>query len=566
MSSVRTVALNFCLLALILPYSVIFSQQTDQNPAPDANALRLLERARYRFQNGNLAGALENLNRIAGESPEFSPVDRLLLSCRCHLALGDSAAFDSSYATALAVATARDDFTALLQDIQLLMTTPEADRLQKLSTADERADFFRRFWKSRDPDPISERNERLAEHYTRMRESEQNFSRSVNEYLLPTSRNFSPGFSRNIDATSPIVDYPFPLPSLEQEKPRQIELDQRGILYLRHGPPDKIERQGEGSGRTIEIWHYGNALFRFEGRQGAGNFISVPDGNSGVDMSMAEGIAAERFTQISQDYYAAEFRAPDGRMELEFYQSLPASAARDAAGIESAVAIFDSTWNRIDADFSTARRVFTGRDSLIVAVNRLVVPAGDYFLALRLAVPPKPVVIRSGLKLKKYPVGKLELSGIVFGSPPDALRPVHSRRGVNLLPRPSLAFRIGEIVSVFYEIYGLGTSADGERTFRELVKVSIASGDKEKEEPGFSGSMDTFLRWDANRSTTLTLSFDRAVDQAAGPVAENFDIATEGLVPGIYRLYLDIEDTVTGQRKEVTWYFDLLPDKGAEKP
>lgn len=579
MSSAGSNLIRVCLFALVLPFSVsgtavdslpvsgsaLVGQQTELDSTGAAGAVRLLDRALYRFQNGNLGGALDNLNRIARENPEFKPVERLVLTARCRLAQGDSAAFDSSYAAALAVSVSSDDFSVLLQDLRLIMTSSEADRMDLAKTAAEKAEFFRRFWKSRDPDPISERNERLIEHYTRLRDAEQNYSHTVKAFLLPTSRNHSPAFERDIDETSPLVDYPYPLPSRDQEAPRQLELDQRGVLYLRHGPPDRIERQGDGGARTVEVWHYGNAMFRFEGREGAGNFISMPTGDANPEMLLAEETSALKTAQVYQDYYAAEFRAPDGRLELEFYQSLPVSAAREAGKVEAAVGLFDSTWTRMAADFSTARRVFTGRDSLIVSVNRLVIPPGDYYSALRMAVPPRPAVIRSSLHLNKYPAGTLELSGIIFGSPPDPHQPVHERRGVEILPRPSLAFHIGETVSVFYEIYGLGTNAESQRTYRELVTVSIASANPD-EQNGFSGNLEGFMRWDHNRSTTLTLSFDRSIDQASGAVAENFDIDTQGLVPGNYRLYLDIEDTVNGQHKEVTWFFDLLPERGPEKP
>jgi GWxTD domain-containing protein len=83
-------------------------------------------------------------------------------------------------------------------------------------------DFFRRFWKARDPNPTNEANERLVEHYRRLRHARQYFS-------SPTTPG---GF------------------------------DDRGRIYIRYGEPDNTVGFATGDAETKPnlTWEYHTGL------------------------------------------------------------------------------------------------------------------------------------------------------------------------------------------------------------------------------------------------------------------------------------------------------------------
>src|SRR5207247_10731475 len=116
-----------------------------------------------------------------------------------------------------------------------------------LGSAAARAAWLAAFWERRDAAEAREPGERLAEHYRRWFYAERNF-RLVSRH-------------RHYDVT-------------ERFRSDQTELDDRGIIYLRHGPPDRRATYvAPDSGEPNETWLYhrpppeGDLLFRFVARK-----------------------------------------------------------------------------------------------------------------------------------------------------------------------------------------------------------------------------------------------------------------------------------------------------------
>lgn len=99
----------------------------------------------------------------------------------------------------------------------------------------EREQKFRSFWAEKDPTPETEFNELQAEYYNR-------------------------------------IDYAYE----EFTSERTIGFDSdRGSVYIRHGPPQDINRTFPTDGPTTEIWTYENRRFVFEATSGFGDFRLV---------------------------------------------------------------------------------------------------------------------------------------------------------------------------------------------------------------------------------------------------------------------------------------------------
>ncbi|MBW7998316.1 MAG: hypothetical protein FVQ81_17445 [Candidatus Glassbacteria bacterium] len=539
--------------------------QAQSNLAPGTESLSrdttaaadLLSGARYRLINGNQPGARLALEELAAQHPDYHRTERMLLRARWYLEEGDTVAFDDGYWQVLETSLTDDDFAALLNDTAPIFTPVEAQQWENLDSPQSKASFLRKFWRSRDPDPIDMTNPRLITHYIRLLEAQKSYSGPV--YGSPRrSRNHGAGQPQQFNPTAPLVDFPFQQPKPEFKRPSSYELDSRGLLYLRHGPPNRIvQGTARESNRELETWFYGGASFTFEGLPGSDSFIAVPGGSADVENALqSESVLAEKENDY-QHYYAAEFKGDADSVVLEFYQSFPADSLEVLGEPGAVVALFDTSWNQVTISKSPARKMTLGENSHWVAVNRLAVEPGIYYCAMRMDLNPEHPVIRNSMVIRAFAKDSLNLSGIIFGSPQDIDETIRNRSREGLLPRPSLIFTAGEEVSVYYEIYGLKPSRDGERTYSEMITVSRVPPEDHSDKDSFSGNAERLKRWSENRANSLSLFFERSADRGQKNISEYFVVNTANLEPGSYRLQLEVEDDVSGELRDVTWFFDL---------
>ncbi|MFH1068502.1 MAG: GWxTD domain-containing protein [Candidatus Glassbacteria bacterium] len=518
---------------------------------PDSLAWRL-ELAWDSFRLGDPASALVRLAELAKFGVQKKRAERKILEARCRLALGDSTGFEFCYGQALDLAAEEGDWDRIRLEAETIFTPEEAESYGKLGNPRDIAAFWRRFWNIRDPDPLDGRNERLITHYARLLYAEKMYRQQNPHSLFNTSRDYN-------RLISPMASYYEFDPDLFFGKSRRLVLDQRGLLYIRHGPPDRYTHQVTWS-NPMEIWYYGNVHFLFEKRFGAGEFIYVPSvtpGAGDINQAMVSESFRDPLPPAEIEFYAADFAGGDGRVEIEFYGSAPDSATGPQPEVESAFGVFDSTWKRLAFDREPAVRA--GGEWL--GVNRASLAPGAYLFALSLEVPGRRSVGRGGLELKPFHTGRLDLSGVVLGSlPRENAPPVHSRLGVTLLPRPSLRFARGETITVYLEVYGLGRTNPGNvRSYREWVTV----GRTEEERKGFFGVLGgLFGRSRREGRTRLTLTFDRAPEGFEGPVPENFTIDTADLTPGSYKLAIEVRDNSDGRRENRAIEFEIAPSPG----
>jgi len=329
------------------------------------------------------------------------------------------------------------------------------------------------------------------------------------------------------------------------------------MLFIRHGPPNRRSQPDiTQESNPAEIWYYDDVYFTFERIKGAGDFLFIPDGTDRVG-NMGKAMESESFSDplpaLEQYFYGTDFKGPDGKLEIEFYQSLPVKDA-PLETLEATVAVYDTTWMELIRDNTESKKVFNGEDSLWIAVNSVTLDSGPIYCALRMDVPGHRAVKRQGINPQPYSRGRLDLSGIILGSPSIKGQQVHQRRGVDILPRPSLTFRYGENITVYLEVYNLRKDELGARSYSEKVTVSLL---EEKADESIIRRL--FRRKKPRRS--LTLSFDRYPSEGSGPVAEHFNIDTSNLVPGSYHLTIEVRDKNSRHRGIVLSNFELEPEE-----
>jgi len=533
--------------------------------------------ARIRQRLWEAGPALALLDSLALRCPEYRGAESWLIRAHCRLSLGDTLGFESAYAQALQWAAREDDFEQLFREAEPIFSPAEAKRWNSLNTPAEKAAFFRAFWTGRDPDPLEPRNERLVTHYCRLQYARKyyfeytphsfyNTSETYNRLLSITehagmdiSKSTEPEQPENSnDPSHPYFDPGYD-PSMWWDRCRTMALQPRGLFYVRHGEPDMLYKFGlpwdaEFIAPDYEAWRYGSDYFLF-------NRVISPTGAAGKYIyknfsgrgDIAKAMRTESFTdplpEFRQDCFGADFRGPQGKIELLFFQSAPLDSVGRGNAPYSDLALFDSTWAPVARDFSLAWDLEDSQQGLWLAANRLLMPPGVYNLALRLDVPGRRAVRRQALRLQPFRQDSLELSGILLGETPQHGSGLFRRHGAELNPRPSLRFSAGEKVGVYLEVYNLEAGSKGEQSFRERVTVT------RDEKKSTLAKLLPFTSRKAEKS--LSLTFERTPERAALTQPEAFEIDTSPLQPGIYGVNVEITDHGSGTRRTRGCVFEI---------
>jgi GWxTD domain-containing protein len=157
----------------------------------------------------------------------------------------------TAYFKGIRVATSPPAIALYRSDLAWIADSAELRAFDSLATTGERAAWLDDFWNKRDIVQARDVGERLAEHYRRWFYARHNF-RLVSRH-------------RHYDIT-------------EVYRPKQAEFDDRGMIYIRHGEPDRRARflcrepeepNGEGCAAN-ESWLYrrreGDLVFHFVAR------------------------------------------------------------------------------------------------------------------------------------------------------------------------------------------------------------------------------------------------------------------------------------------------------------
>jgi GWxTD domain-containing protein len=137
-------------------------------------------------------------------------------------------------------------------DLTWIADSAELKVFDAQSTPGQRAAWLDEFWSKRDAAEARDVGERLAEHYRRWFQARRDF-RLVSRH-------------RHYDVT-------------ERYRSAQAEFDDRGVVYLRHGEPDRRARYVHPDVESNESWLYhrptGDLVFHFVARDDVSDFKLV---------------------------------------------------------------------------------------------------------------------------------------------------------------------------------------------------------------------------------------------------------------------------------------------------
>ncbi|MBN1350081.1 GWxTD domain-containing protein [candidate division KSB1 bacterium] len=412
------------------------------------------------------------------------------------LELGINDAACRTYFRGIAKLTDEDMLQAMYLDIELLLTNEEREFYQALSLQ-KKGFFFKKFWKSRDPTPGTVINERLIEHFQRVKFARENF-----RYTAP----------------------PF--------------YDDRGKIYIKYGPPTDrfVSALTRVQAKENESWSYvkinDKLVFDFVADGGVFRLVqdlrqaALPGMGYNGEIYLAQQLYSERAHvnnvyailstsldeaklnsfQMNQievmgkippevyqyDYKAkplpivynsAQFKGQNDSTEIDFYFSLPASLLSysekkneiTASYLEYTFFINDSLYNDILTQKQAVNLVKAplpeGENGNFILEQNFVLYEGDYHLSLQLESHEsnRMGLFRIDLPVRRFDNDRLAVSDLKLAdniSPGTTNSGRNWRQSLKMTPHPFKSVLRDKPIYLYYEVYNLKLDANGQTTYR----------------------------------------------------------------------------------------------------
>ncbi len=471
------------------------------------------------------------------------------------------------------------------EDASLVLSRDDMTEYQSATASSDStaaSEFAGRMWNSRDITPATELNERRLEHYRRVwysrlrystgqqpwdrrgavyirygppahitsaRRPDVRLSPRVDEARESYARRL--GMRRSLSAGSRAGMVPiYPLPML-------------GKLAITRSARDWTEwiYPGVAGGLAILLTdEYGTGVYDFgpPPSTARGPILMHSPANEFVRARMEEPERYEYSATLEPfdfHYYQAQFRGTSDSTDLAVFYALPIeqleferSRARTdiEAELELGYAVFDDRWQlrsraaenyRIRAPEGTVWEL----GSVHVDNQQLSVAPHERIL---LSVQAKDVIsgrlqaYRETIETEQFDDSTLALSDIVLAgritADADSDCPAFARGGLCITPLATRAFRIGQPIHVYVEIYNLSRDEYG-RTRYEVEHV-IRSG---ADEQGVVNALGRFF------NPRQRVGVGRVLEGVRQSDSEHFAIGTEALEARDYTLVISVRDLHT---------------------
>lgn len=452
----------------------------------------------------------------------------------------------------------RDDF--IYNSAVLILTPVYGDELKDYSR-EQIEKLIERFWKISNPLLLSDQNERLLEHYSRMAYANLYFG------LADT-----PGWKTD-----------------------------RGEVLLRFGLPAVISKTRpyiSGDGMFFsknEVWQYDYLSLSFDDYNMSGNFkLSWDRGQAGRFGSNPRSSTAsyesfnaliKRLCQIyipkkellnvNMEIYC--FRNPDTEQDKNDYYTAFELPVRDTTGkliaavleFEAGVFVLDEEHNPL---FEKKTKLSAERIEKIVKSEtnkskvdniKFNIPPGAVSFAFEIrnrqdstffsyhSVIPPPVLRKAGT----------DLSGILFASEITAEKEIPGaikRNNLYIVPKVKRAFYNDEPLYIYYEVYNLAKNDKGMTDFEQIITVEGV--DKEKGAGLLSGFIKGITNFFSESNSKVSLSSSYQTSDTSPQQFVQLDFGR--YLPGTYKINLLITDKISGAKEERNMEFEILNKSG----
>lgn len=461
----------------------------------------------YTWQRmGKYPQALKAFELITPAMPDYARA-RIRMS-EVYFELKDFKAATEKYFEGIENLADQEMLDYLFEEQQVILTPVELNRFESASY-DTKKKLFKIFWKQRDPDPSTPENERLMEHFRRVKFARENFHFTAPPYY-----------------------------------------DDRGKIYIKYGPPDDRYNAPVGTlpAKDNESWSYESVqrglVFDFVSE--GGYFRQVNDltdaALSGYGFNSRLVLAAQLYNNRStlsraysnlavnfsrdklndfqrerdqavarhpgefyrHDYQAqnfpfltkwAQFRGDTSKTRVEVYISIPGLAAKFNRSQTQYVNYTDLFVEIADSNFNSVvkkqERFSIKIDSVanmesrhFLFQNSYLLPPGVYETAFVMTSPDKKSkgIQKKNLVVRDFTVSRLLLSDIQMSSQisvvADRLEPIHDKNDLKIMPYPFSRVMRQQPIHLYFEIYNLKLDEQKRSSFEVIYTVKTIRPDR----------------------------------------------------------------------------------------
>lgn len=384
--------------------------------------------------------------------------------------------------------------------VKYIMRDEELRQYRRLTTPAAYQEFFRAFWRKRDPMPAAEGNERLRDHFARLLYAER-------EFTYTSHYNWYQNFG------------PFAWLSFPEVYALNQEFNDLGLIYLRQGDPDdRVFTLGENVPSNLS-WRYLAAdgspqmTFHFMNPAG-GNWRLVPAlmhpemagdragwgnlyaqlwrayrNNEQADLIVAQqemeaasqaavevALRTERHTwpddidPLGMHVQFIPTRAASGLTRVDVYYGVPmaplyAAERQKRLILETGLAVHDEAWQPVFQDLS--RKAITPNDDPsagVVDLFTFTAAPDSYHVALHVQPANTDLLgaVRFDTRLPNFDADGLQLSGLLLATriEPAENEGLFVRGDLLVVPNPTRRFSVNQSVFLYFELYNLGVGPD----------------------------------------------------------------------------------------------------------
>lgn len=495
-----------------------------------------------------------------------------------------------------------EDERDLYFDLGLILSPIESEEFNAFNEEGRQA-FSNHYWRARDPDPETDINERLLEHYIRVAYARIEFGEHAwpwddrgafliryGEPDISTGRGWPYAIELIMGERWGVGgDWDFHIRARDLRRELGLPLNQAAG----QGPGSQLGRMRDASGTpmsgtffTPEEWFYTDLGLHvsFVDPISSGRYLI------GDESRMLVEVMEKRVPSISMEEYRIEnihpldylvtFRGEGGKTAVEYVFALlpddfisPTSMMDTYAKVNVEVDLYTEAWEQIAGTAGNARLVeiiphfrIRGVPFFVDATRMEAVP-GTYRIAVlfqntdtgRLATTEELV------ELPDYSSEELLVSDIL---PAFRITEVGSgkkgpfiRGNLEVLPLPGRAFEFSQTLFIYYEIYNLSKDEFGATDYRTDYSIAVAPYEESLFTQLFHG-VRRIAGIEIERAI-VTSSFTRSGIQR--DISTHLEIDFSPLVADIdrleiYELELRITDNITGYTASSSLVFRLLPD------
>jgi tetratricopeptide (TPR) repeat protein len=550
----------------------------DKNPS---NSIYAFDYAYAMYNLYNLDSCMIQLDSIEIKYSDYSKFEIYLLRSKILFNSDRTQEGLEYYWRAIQQVRSSKDNKLMFDDICYIMLDKEFEEYQATSLKDLPL-YYYRFWLSRDPNLATRINERIIEHYQRLKYVRNNFRRfEAGYYNKVVIYKFDHPLNSFMDVkVGDEMINPYITKAMEDKR----DLDDRGIIYLRHGNPDNfalhncmdcpqnLSWQYFATANRPELifhfskhsdvrgWYLESLPFTFNQRGDFGGWYALldpslsPNRDFLLDMPRIEEIGEKNIENVkvaleteTTDYefqntlieVPLEYLCFKGKGEgtdvFLFYGiagdnlKIDVSGQKNQLSYSTFIGLFDDQWNEVlrhseDKTIPLEVSEEEWEESAIVELERISVIPGTYHGEFQIQdkLSDNLGVIKGTLNIPDYRTSNLILSDIILSGPValERDRDIFRKGNVAFSPHMFTAFEEEETIGIYVEVYNLLFDFHDRTTFQ--VTWSLREVEDEDEEVIIKSTLEY-----SGQSTDDKIYF-------------NLDLSDSG--SGDYELIISIKD------------------------